>query len=421
MKKKRRWLILVLTAVLICSVSLPLHATSIQDAKDDLEDMQSDLSQAQKVLKELEALKGNTEEYVAELDSKLAEFNKNLEDMNVRLSELETLLEETSSELEAAKEKEAVQYENMKKRIKYMYESGQTSYLQLFFESRSFSELLSKAEYISKVSEYDRNMLIAYQETKDYIAEAEAKLQASYEEESEIKAQIEQEQANIETLKAEKEQEVANYEEKIGDAQMELSEYEQAIEEQEALIAKKEKEEEERLRKEEEERKRKEEEERRRAEENSSSEDTETSDTSDTTDSGSSSGEYSGGKLGWPVPGYSINSEYGMRLHPIYGVMKLHNGCDIAAPTGTPIVAAESGTVLIAGYNSVNGNYVTISHGSGITTVYLHCSKLLVTEGQKVTKGQQIALVGMTGTATGAHLHFCVRVNGEYVNPRNYL
>lgn len=134
-------------------------------------------------------------------------------------------------------------------------------------------------------------------------------------------------------------------------------------------------------------------------------------------------GEYLGsGKFTWPTPGYSkITSKYGMRFHPILKKNKMHTGMDIGAPKGANIVAAENGTVMQAGWNTAYGNMILINHGGNLVTLYGHASKLLVTTGQKVTKGQTIAKVGSTGYSTGPHLHFEVRKNGDPVNPNSYL
>ena len=123
----------------------------------------------------------------------------------------------------------------------------------------------------------------------------------------------------------------------------------------------------------------------------------------------------------WPLPGYSPGSAYGWRMHPIYHEMRFHAGEDIGAPSGTPILAADSGTVAVATYSSSYGNYVTIYHSNGDYTLYAHMSSLAVSAGQSVTQGDVIGYVGSTGWANGPHLHFEIRVNGSTVDPLSYF
>lgn len=112
---------------------------------------------------------------------------------------------------------------------------------------------------------------------------------------------------------------------------------------------------------------------------------------------------------------------YGNRRHPIYRYSHFHPAVDMSTPTGSPIVAAGAGTVTTATYGRSQGHYIVINHGNGFTTVYMHCSKLLVSSGQRVEKGQKIGLVGSTGTSTGPHLHFEIRLYGEPLNPTTLI
>ena len=110
-----------------------------------------------------------------------------------------------------------------------------------------------------------------------------------------------------------------------------------------------------------------------------------------------------------------------MRLHPVYGYYRMHNGVDMACPQGTPIYAARSGKVTTATYGTDAGYYVSINHGDGYASVYMHMTHYVVSAGQYVSQGQLIGYVGSTGASTGAHLHFGISKNGTYVNPMNYI
>jgi murein DD-endopeptidase MepM/ murein hydrolase activator NlpD len=122
----------------------------------------------------------------------------------------------------------------------------------------------------------------------------------------------------------------------------------------------------------------------------------------------------------WPAQG-PVVSGFGMRWHPILGGYRMHTGIDIGASYGSPIVASDDGIVLYVGWYGGYGNTVILDHGSGLSTLYAHCSAILVAQGQNVARGQAIARVGATGYATGPHLHFEIRVNGVPVNPMSRL
>jgi murein DD-endopeptidase MepM/ murein hydrolase activator NlpD len=121
------------------------------------------------------------------------------------------------------------------------------------------------------------------------------------------------------------------------------------------------------------------------------------------------------------VPYYRLTSPFGMRKHPILGYNRMHNGVDMACAAGTPIYAAKSGKVTIAGWGGQAGNYVSINHGDGFASVYMHMTNYIVRAGQYVTTGQVIGYVGSTGLSSGPHLHFGISYNGTYVNPMAYI
>ena len=394
-QKKRIWT--AAAAGLLCvGLAFPVLAdkTELNEAQDRKTELEEELEKTEDTLKNLETLKGNTAAYVRELDESLSAVSNELEALNGSIAEKEGQIETTKGELEQAKETEKKQYESMKLRIKYMYERGDTSYVELFMESDSLSELLNKAEYISKISEYDRQMLDQYAATKDEIAADEARLETEHAELLDLKEQTEIKQASVEQLLSAKQAELRSYESQIAEAENQLSEYEKDLEAQEAAI-----------RQIEEEIKRQEEEARRKAE--AAGQSYVTKDIGDI-------------HFIWPCPASSrITSGFGGRSSPTEGASSNHQGIDIGAPTGSDILAAAEGDVVVSTYSSSAGNYVMINHGGGVYTVYMHASKLLVSVGEHVSQGQVIAKVGSTGYSTGPHLHFGVRLNGPYVDPRS--
>ena len=396
-QKKRIWT--AAAAGLLCvGLAFPVLAdkTELNEAQDRKTELEEELEKTEDTLKNLETLKGNTAAYVRELDESLSAVSNELEALNGSIAEKEGQIETTKGELEQAKETEKKQYESMKLRIKYMYERGDTSYVELFMESESLSELLNKAEYISKISEYDRQMLDQYAATKDEIAADEARLETEHAELLDLKEQTEIKQASVEQLLSAKQAELRSYESQIAEAENQLSEYEKDLEAQEAAI-----------RQIEEEIKRQEEEARRKAE--AAGQSYVTKDIGDI-------------HFIWPCPASSrITSGFGGRSSPTEGASSNHQGIDIGAPTGSDILAAAEGDVVVSTYSSSAGKYVMINHGGGVYTVYMHASKLLVSVGEHVSQGQVIAKVGSTGYSTGPHLHFGVRLNGTYVDPRSYV
>ncbi|MDE7013412.1 MAG: peptidoglycan DD-metalloendopeptidase family protein [Kineothrix sp.] len=360
----------------------------IQSAKDLKKELQSNLTDVKKVKEELEESKKDLAEYVERLDGELATVQAKIADLKGKIETKETEILQTQEELEAAIEDQENQYAAMKKRIKFMYEKGDNLYMELIFSSESFSEMLNKAEYIEMLSAYDRKMLDKYVETRELIELYKEQLEEEHAYLEEAKAGVESEEASLNSLIDEKKETIEKVSDDIEEKEAAIAEYEAYIKEQNETIAILEKvvaEEKAKL-----------------AEE--------------------SRIKYDGGMFKWPAPSYTkITSEFGNRMHPTLGVEKFHNGIDMAAPGGSPILAAYDGNVVAADYSNSMGNYIMIDHGDGLYTIYMHASALYVSKGSFVTKGQNIAAVGTTGRSTGNHLHFSVRLNGSYVNPRSYL
>lgn len=388
--------LLIVALAAACGFTSYASKTDIDKAENQKDSLEAQKEKMEKALKDLEGLKSDTQAYVKKLDSTLDGIMDELAALESQITEKEASIEATNLELEAAKETEETQYESMKLRIRYMYEKGETNYIDLLLRSQSMSELLNRAEYISQISEYDRNMLVVYQDTKNSIVEKEAKLQAEHAELLTMQEETKQRQDDVESLLAAKNKELSQYESQISVTQDQIEQYQQDIKAQEDKIKAIEAE-----------IKRKEEEARKKAEQQGKKYETK------------NIGDL---KLIWPCPSSSrITSQFGGRESPVAGASSNHQGVDIGASTGADIIAAASGEVTISTYSYSAGNYIMINHGGGIYTVYMHASKLLVSVGDQVKQGDVIAKVGSTGYSTGPHLHFGIRLNGSYVNPLTYV
>lgn len=356
-------------------------------------------NQKQKVKEEnkkLEAMAQKMEEEIQDLDEKMQKRNETYEKYSSELSAVQKELNQTKEDLKEAKASKQKQYKIMSKRIKFLYENGNMVYLEAIFEAEDFQEFLTRAEYVSKISKYDSNMFSKLQKTENKIQAEEKNLKKEYVSVAKLKKDAGREKEKLDQVVQEKKNKMAKYQKKLASNKGLLALYEAQERRQEEMDSASAKD---------------------QASGNHSSK-TETGESS----SSAGSSQSGTGSLTWPVPSlHSISSGYGYRIHPVTGEHKLHAGIDIPCSTGTSIVAADGGTVTVAGYSSYNGNYLKISHGGGIETMYLHCSKLLVSSGSRVSKGQTIAKSGATGMVSGAHLHFVVKKNGSYVNPMNYL
>ena len=362
----------------------------INAAKQEIVNLKSGITDIEKIKRELEQSKNDLTVYVTQLDSQLSSIQEKISEYNTLITEKELQIETTESELNDAISRQENQYEAMKKRIKFMYEKGDMLYLELIFSSEGFSDMMNKAEYIESLSSYDRNQLDEYVQTKEMISLYKDELESEKEVLHEARAAVQAEEKSVTSLISEKENQLLAVSGDIANKEAAIKEYEAQIAAENATIAALEK--------------AVAEERARRAAENQENR------------------IYDGGMFAWPCPSYTkISDEYGNRMHPTLGVEKFHNGLDMAAPGGSAILAAYDGEVIAADYNSSMGNYIMIDHGGELYTIYMHASALYVSKGQTVSKGQKIAAVGSTGRSTGNHLHFGVRSNGNYVNPRKYF
>lgn len=375
MKSMRAIIAILLSFILAASSLVWADTNSMDSLKKEREQLEKQIEQTQKSINQKNKEKKAISKQVEDLDNKLQLTEKELENIEQQLTILESQVAITKRELDRATSDAETQKELLKKRVRVMYETGSVGYLAVILDSTSFGDFITRLDYLKKIVEYDVTLLKSIKEYRDNVAQKKAQLQAEMDEKEAIRQEIESKKVDVAQAVADRSKALTALKQDL----KELNRLEDKLLEQSKEIEKK-------------------------------------------IISLQSKEKYIGGELDWPVPGYyRISSPYGYRIHPILKTKKMHTGIDIAAPSGATVIAANSGTVIYSGYYGGYGNTVIIDHGGQISTLYAHNSKLLVKEGDKVTKGQTISKVGSTGLSTGPHLHFEVRKNGQHTNPMDYL
>lgn len=392
---KRGFALLLALLVLKMSVPFVFETEAKKDELDALEqkreetleqidDLKGSIGQVQKEIESLTSEKKTIQSYISDLDKKFQRLTNQIKDFESRIADKEEDIEQTKEELENAKTECDKQYDLMKRRIRYIYENPAESLWEMLCVSKNFTEFLNRAEGVSSLSDYDRKMMDQLIEIKEEIALEEKTLEAELEELQMMKDEVASQKKKVNDSINNKKGELQKKAEALGNAADEKSDYKKQLEEQEKFL----------------------------------------NQIEDQIAEAAKGDAYEGTATGfiWPCPDYSrISSGFGPRPQPTPGASTNHKGVDLAAPYGANILASADGVVTTSKYNVSAGNYIVISHGNGISTVYMHASSLLVSAGETVSQGQVIAKVGSTGYSTGNHLHFGVIKNGKYVNPMGYI
>ena len=359
-----------------------------QDTLDKIKDIKSDISDVKKKISDLKNSKSNLETYISKLDTEANDLAKQIERLNGDIAVKKEEITVAEGELEEAIATADRQYEDMKKRIQYLYENGNPSYLELLLTSESMADFLNKSSYAEQMTAYDRSMLEEYIAQKQAVEEKKKQLEAEKEDLDAMADAATEQKKTVDALIKTKTAQIQSYQSQIDSENSNAEEYKADLAKQQKLLDQIEQQ------------------------------------IAAAAAANAQDGDGDGGASGflWPCPSSKrITSGFGNRAQPTAGASTNHKGIDIGASYGASIIAAAGGRVTTSAYSSSAGNYIVISHGNGLSTVYMHCSALYVSAGQTVSAGQSIAAVGSTGYSTGNHLHFGVIKNGSYVNPLGYV
>ena len=379
MNKKTVFISLITAFIMLFSFSANA-AKSVNDLKAEMQKRNNEIKQKEKEINAKKSEKNSAIQKRNSLDIQIEGLLDDIESAQILIDEKEEEIQAKNAEIEELNAHIEENDERLKERLRIMYEYGSTSYVQLLLEANGLSDLVTRLSIVKSVYNYDKEVINRFVESKKLVEEAKQLIVNEQNEQIEARKILEGKKSKLDALRKEKDAIINDLNKDIAtleaeEARME-ADYKAIQNELNAALS----------------------------------------------SSGSTKSSYSGGKFCWPsATSQRITSNYGYRIHPISGKKSLHRGIDIGAALGTNVLAAEAGTVVTAGWNNSYGYYITINHGNGYVTLYAHNSKLLVSKGDTVTRGQVIAKCGSTGNSTGPHIHFEVSKNGELQNPMNFF
>lgn len=379
MKKK-------LTALVAAGIiaALPLFgalgfASTADDKRAELNDVKQQMADMQARKEEAKRKAESANAQLSEIMDNLNELQAQANGLQAKSDVLQDKINKNQAELEKKQQEVDQRMVIYRKRLRDIYINGQINYLDVLLGAKDFSDFSSRMYLLQKIISSDLAMLDQLRRDAEDINTRKQQLAAEMKEIKTTQAELEAKKAKVNKLREERAQVLYKAQEEEANSQ---AEYDRLLAISENIAAM--------LR------------------------------NMESSGGGAQAGRGGTGRFMWPCNG-PITSYYGWRTHPIFGTTKYHSGMDIAVDTGTPIQAADSGTVVYSGWLGGYGNCVMIDHGGGLVTLYGHNSALNVSEGQYVNKGTVIAYAGSTGYSTGPHCHFEVRLHGELTEPLNYL
>ena len=388
-------------ALLLTLLPLPVRAsektTKIKEELGSLKDENAAIqSEIDAIRQNYQATTDQIQDLVNQknaVDQEIALLHEQILNINQQVIAYGQLIADSQDELEDSQTRLDELNEKHKLRIRAMEEAGTVSYWQVLFRSNSFTDFLDRMTLMEEIAASDQRRLDEIQRVATEVSSTQAQMQQELRELDEAQAQL----TESESLLAEKRTES---DELLRSLAAQQEEFQLLLDDSEAKqdalmkeIAQKQKE-------------------------------LSNAEYEEKLAKLALQGQNPPSSATWitPVSGYTITSAFGMRVHPVYKYQLMHNGIDMACPQGTPIYATRAGTVTTASYQAGGaGYYVSINHGDGFGSIYMHMTNYVVSKGQTVTAGQLIGYVGSTGVSTGPHLHFGVSYAGTYVNPMAYI
>ena len=380
---------LALTAAVAVSLlpeAVVVPASAVTQAEIDAmkEEANSLKQQQEEIQDQLDSLAADRENAMARKTLLEQQINATRAEINTsaaQIAKYDELIAQKQEELSQAEAEEQAQYELFCERVRYMEEQGEVSYWSILFSSKDFADLLDNAMMVEEIMDYDNQVMDQLIALREQIEQDKAELETARQEQQDAKAEQEAAQANLQAQESE-----------VDALLSQISNQEDELEAREAQL---------------------------RAASDAATAEIAAAERELAAQIANVPSE--SGFL-WPLPGrYNLSSLFGSRKHPITGKANNHTGIDIPASSGTSILAAKSGVVTTSTYNNSYGNYVVVSHSDGTSTLYAHMVRRNCSKGDTVSQGQVIGYVGTTGSSTGNHLHFEVRVNGSRVDPINYF
>ena len=392
---------LLLAAALIFG-TLPVQASAassseIQKEIDALEAKNAELQkEIDAIQSQYDANYSDMEAMVAQknaIDQEMTLLNSKIETTNEQISAYSQLIADTQDELDEAQEELRALSEAHRERVRVMEEEGNITYWQVIFEANSFTDLLDRVNMIEEINASDRRRIEEMRIAADIVTATQMNLESEKSALEESRVQLAADEAALEEKRDESDEILHELEKKSEEYELLLAQSEVLQDELMLEIAEKE---------------------------------TELKEAKydEYLKKLALQGENPPSDATWvtPVSGWKLTSPFGMRLHPVLGYYRMHNGIDMACSQGTPIYATRAGKVTRTAYQAGGaGNYVSINHLDGFSSIYMHMTHYVVSAGQTVSQGQLIGYVGSTGISPGPHLHFGISYAGTYVNPLAYI